>query len=398
MKKLQLSDTIKSYKLSTSKQAMEKENRLQRGIHMLEQNNGKKLKYFQLMEDLKEQIVSGRIQAGEKLPSENELSARYQVSRQTVRKALELLQNSGYIYAEHGRGTFCSELVRHTRTSKNIAVVTTYLSDYIFPRVIQGIDSVLTAEGYSIILKNTRNSRSQEARCLEELLQKDIDGMIIEPSKSQIFCKHLNLYQKLEEFQIPYVFIQGCFSQMKDRPHVLMDDFKGGYMITKYLISLGHRKIAGVFKSDDTQGQNRHKGYVMALQEAGILYDPDLVAWFYTEDRKIHPYECIREMAEKPGFIDAVVCYNDQTAMEVIRALRELGLRIPEDISVTGYDNSRMSDREGLQLTTIAHPQEKLGEMAAELLIELIHNGGTAGESSVLIEPELVIGNSCREI
>ena len=195
-------------------------------------NEGKQLKYFQLMEDLKEKILSGEIQAGDKLPSENELSGEYGISRQTVRKALQMLQSMGYIYAEHGRGTFCSELARHTHTSKNIAVVTTYLSDYIFPRVIEGIDSVLTSQGYSIILKNTRNSRSMEAKCLEELLQKDIDGVIIEPSKSQIFCKHTNLYDKLDEYNIPYVFIQGCFEQMKDKPQVLIDDCKGGYMIT----------------------------------------------------------------------------------------------------------------------------------------------------------------------
>ena len=99
----------------------------------------KKLKYYDLMEDLRKQIVSGKIKPGEKLPSENELSGTYQVSRQTVRKALQILQNEGYIYAEHGRGTFCSEMARRTGETKNIAVVTTYLSDYIFPRVIQGI-------------------------------------------------------------------------------------------------------------------------------------------------------------------------------------------------------------------------------------------------------------------
>lgn len=229
------------------------------------------------MEDLKKQIISGNIQIGEKLPSENELSARYQVSRQTVRKALSILENAGYIYAEHGRGTFCSDLVRHSGRSKNIAVVTTYLSDYIFPRVIKGIDSVLTEAGYSIILKNTKNSISQEAKCLEELLQKDIDGLIIEPSKSQIYCRHLNLYQKLDDYHIPYVFIQGCFSKMREKPQVLMDDCKGGYLITKYLIETGHKDIAGIFKADDIQGQNRHKGYAMALQEAGMRYDPDKV-------------------------------------------------------------------------------------------------------------------------
>ena len=74
----------------------------------------KKLKYYDLMEDLRKQIVSGKIKPGEKLPSENELSGTYQVSRQTVRKALQILQNEGYIYAEHGRGTFCSEMARRT--------------------------------------------------------------------------------------------------------------------------------------------------------------------------------------------------------------------------------------------------------------------------------------------
>ena len=198
-------------------------------------------KYQELTEQLRLQIVSGEIAPGQKLPSENTLSAQYQVSRQTVRKALAILQNEGYIYAEHGRGTFCSEMMRHAHPSKNIAVVTTYLSDYIFPRVIQGIDDVLTGAGYSIVLKNTKNSRTREAECLQEILSKDIDGVIIEPSKSQIFCRHMNLYEQLEKSHIPYVFIQGCFPQMKDKPHVLLDDFQGGYMITKYLTDHGHK-------------------------------------------------------------------------------------------------------------------------------------------------------------
>lgn len=357
----------------------------------------KELKYYKLTEDLKEKILSGNYRAGDKLPSENELARSYQISRQTVRKALSILENAGYIYAEHGRGTFCSELVYHNGNSKNIAVITTYLSDYIFPRVIQGIDNVLTREGYSIILKNTRNSRSQEAKCLEELLQKDIDGIIIEPSKSQIYCKHMNLYQKLEEGHIPYVFIQGCFSKMNDKPQVLMNDCKGGYLVTKYLIETGHKNIVGVFKSDDMQGQNRHKGYVMALQEAGILYDPDKVIWFYTEDRKVHPYESIYQMAREKCPMDAVVCYNDQIAMKVIQALADAGVKVPEDISVTGYDNSYMANSGGINLTTIVHPQEKLGEMAAELLLDLIQSGEEAvKQKKIMIEPEIVIGNSCK--
>ena len=325
----------------------------------------KRLKYYDLMEQLHGKIMSGEIRPGEKLPSENELSAEYGVSRQTVRKALQILQNEGYIYAEHGRGTFCSEMLRHTTPSKNIAVVTTYL----------------------------------EAKCLEELLQKDIDGLIIEPSKSQIFCRHVNLYEMLDSYHIPYVFIQGVHAQLLDRPQILLDDCRGAYLATRYLIELGHRRIVGVFKSDDTQGQQRHKGYVQALQEAGIAYDPDKVIWFYTEDRKTHPFERIRQMAKDRGNhpFEAVVAYNDQVAIEVIRALNEAGLSVTQDVSVTGYDNSYLAQTCRVPLTTISHPQEELGAAAAELLLRIIREGNSNIEGKcVLMEPELVLRESCR--
>ena len=79
----------------------------------MENQKGKQLKYVQLMADLKKKILSGEILPGEKIPSENILAAQYQVSRQTVRKAIAIMENEGYVYAEHGRGTFCRELVRH---------------------------------------------------------------------------------------------------------------------------------------------------------------------------------------------------------------------------------------------------------------------------------------------
>ena len=94
-------------------------------------------KYYELTDKLRNQILNGDVKPKDKLPSENELSETYKVSRQTVRKALGILQEEGYIYTEHGRGTFCSEMICHRKVSKNIAVITTYLSDYIFPRVIQ---------------------------------------------------------------------------------------------------------------------------------------------------------------------------------------------------------------------------------------------------------------------
>lgn len=228
--------------------------------------NGK-AKYYALMEEMKTDILSGKIRPGEKLPSENQLSVRYGLSRHTVRKALGILAGDGYIESFQGKGTFCADVLRQIHGTGNIAVVTTYISDYIFPRLIQGIDEVLSDNGYSIILKNTGNSRQKEARFLEELISKGIDGLIIEPSKSEVLCRHVSLYETLDKYQIPYIFIQGLYTEMQEKPHILMDDAGGGYLVTKHLLDSGRRNIAGFFKADDRQGIERHKGYVKALQE-----------------------------------------------------------------------------------------------------------------------------------
>ena len=120
------------------------------------------------------------------------------------------------------------------------------------------------------------------------------------------------------------------------------------------------------------------------------------MVWFHTEDRKTKPALSIEKMISRKIPLDAVVCYNDQIAMSVFQKLKSMGLQVPEDISLTGYDNSLYARGE-IELTTIAHPQEKLGEMAAELLLELIRRGAEE-ESHVKrsIEPQLIKGNSCR--
>ncbi|MBO4911816.1 MAG: GntR family transcriptional regulator [Butyrivibrio sp.] len=352
------------------------------------------LKYQQIEEELKQLILEDKIKPGEKMPSENILTAKYGVSRQTIRKAISNLESEGFVYAVQGSGTFCSDASRFKKESKDIAVVMTYLSDYIFPKVISGIDSVLSDNGYSIVLKNTNNSRTREIQCLEDLIEKNIDGIIIEPSKSNVFCKHKYLYDKLDSYGIPYIFIQGAYSVMEDKPHVIMDDEKGTYLLTEYLISLGHRNILGVFKSDDTQGQNRHKGYAKALADAGIPYNPEDVIWFYTEDRAVHPYTTLQKMIKRGKKVDAIVAYNDQIAFHLIKAIRELNLKVPEDISITGYDHSQSTGNTDISLTTIAHPQQELGKIAAETLLKMIRNEDV--EQRIVIEPKLIIGNSCK--
>jgi GntR family transcriptional regulator, arabinose operon transcriptional repressor len=363
----------------------------------MQRNEANQTKYAKLMEYIKDEIIMGRVKPGDQIPSENTLAQKLSLSRHTVRKAISILVNEGYLYTEHGRGTFCKDRSINRANSKNIGVMTTYISEYIFPRVIQGIDSVLSEKGYSIMLKNTDNDVEKEALYLQEILNKDLEGLIIEPTKSALFSNNVKFYDALDENNIPYIFIHGVYQQLEHKPQIILNDSKGMYLSVKYLIDLGHKNIIGVFKADDVQGIERHKGYAKALTDCGLQYNPDNVIWFHTEDRKIKPYSTIEGMIRSGKKIDAIVCYNDQIAYGLHEKISELGVSIPEDISLTGFDDSYYATSCPTKLTSVSHPKEQLGELAARVLLDMIDNPEYA-KSTIrkVIEPELIIRDSCK--
>lgn len=364
----------------------------------MQQNDASQTKYAKLMEYIKDEIIMGRIKPGDQIPSENTLAEKLSLSRHTVRKAISMLVNEGFLYTEHGRGTFCKDRSINRNNSKNIGVMTTYISEYIFPRVIQGIDSVLSEKGYSIMLKNTDNDVEKEALYLQEILNKDLEGLIVEPTKSALFSNNVNFYKALDANNIPYIFIHGIYQQLEDKPRITLNDSHGMYMVVKYLIEQGHRNIVGVFKADDIQGIQRHKGYAEALTDNGLQYNPDNVIWFHTEDRKEKPYCTVEAMIKNGKGIDAITCYNDQIAFGMYEKLVELGLSVPSDISLTGFDDSYFSVSCPVKLTTVSHPKELLGEMAAQTLLEMINNPEYAkGKIHKIIEPELIVRDSCKK-
>ncbi len=355
-------------------------------------------KYEGLKNHIKQQIIMGRIKAGERIPSENQLSEDFSLSRHTVRKAISVLVSEGYLYTEQGRGTYVKDRSIKRAKSHNIAVLTTYISDYIFPRVIQGIDTVLSHRGYSIMLKNTDNNVSREAMYLEEVLSKNIEGLIIEPTKSALYSNNSEYYEALDNHRIPYIFIHGTYYHLKDKSQVILDDAHGMYLTVRHLIDLGHKNIAGIFKADDMQGINRHHGYVKALSEAGMAYDSEKVIWFHTEDRKTKPNSELKIFIETGMPLDAVACYNDEIAFGVYQTLTELGINVPEDISITGFDDSYLAANCPVRITTAKHPKEKLGEAAAELMLELLEDKNyLSNPRKRIFIPELVIGESCIE-
>lgn len=360
------------------------------------EKNENHLKYYMLMDYLKEEMLMGRIKPDEKIPSENILAQKFSLSRHTVRRAVSILVNEGYLHTERGRGTYCVDRSKSRSCSKNIGVITTYISQYIFPKVIQGIDNVLSSNGYSIFLKNTDNNTKKEALCLEDILEKNIEGLIIEPTKSALFTDNLKYYEALDNHNIRYIFIHGFYQQLESKSYLVLDDAKGLRSAVDYLIKLGHKNIVGIFKADDVQGLNRHKGYAKGLSEAGLMYNPDNVIWFHTEDRDIKPYIEIERIVKEKRRIDAIACYNDEIAFKIYNKLNSLGIKVPEDISVTGFDDSYISVNCPVKLTSVVHPKERLGEAAAEILLQMLKDREyLKNPVHKIIVPELVIRDSC---
>jgi GntR family transcriptional regulator of arabinose operon len=349
-------------------------------------------KYSQLRNYLKKQMQQREINYEQQLPSENALAQQFKMSRHTVREALGDLENQGWIRREQGRGTFC--IYSEKLSEKKIAVITTYISDYIFPTLIRGIEEILSCSGYTLILANTSNDKGKEAQCLENLLKQDIAGLIIEPTKSSKENTSLSYFKEFEQRGIPYIFLHALYADL-DPAYIIMDDQKGGYMATKYLLQLGHHEIVGIFKTDDLQGLKRQAGFETALIEHKIALKPEFLGNYVTEQLLSYPYQYAKNLLDKGPRPTAIVCYNDQIALKVMEAIRDEGLRIPDDISVIGYDDSSLAIASEVKLTTIKHPKAEMGRQVARFIIDMVEK--RVKKPRFIYQPELVIRNSCRD-
>ncbi len=350
-------------------------------------------KYSQLKEYLKKQIRQGEIAYGQQLASENILAKQFQMSRQTVRQAFGDLENEGWIAREQGRGTFC--IYREKVARGNIAVLATYISEYIFPTLIRGIEEILSTAGYTLILANTNNNKNKEAQCLENILNQDIAGVIIEPTKSSQPNMNIDYFREFEKRRIPYLMLHAYFNDL-DPAYIMIDDYQGGYLATQYLIELGHKNIAAIFKTDDLQGVNRQSGFLEAMNNFHIAVNPKFLGNYQTEQQLIYPYQFTKTILQKKSPPTAIICYNDQIALKVMEAIRDQGLKIPEDISIIGYDDSSLATASEVKLTTIKHPKAEMGRQAAKFIIDMVE--GRESKPRFIYQPEIVIRNSCRSL
>lgn len=339
-------------------------------------------------------IEQNKVSAGEQLPSENEIAAMFNVSRHTVRQALNYLAQEGWIYKERGKGSFFSNK-REKEKKKNVAVLTTYISDYIFPRIISGIEEELRKKGYNLLLFSSNNDIENEKVCLENIVNQDIDGLILEPAQSSINNLSHECMNKFEQNNIKCIAINANCDD-EELAYIIVDDEQGGYKLTHYLLELGHRSIAALLKVDDIQGERRRKGYIEALNEYGIKFDKAIVGEYITDNRDMYVDQFVKSILRFENRPTAIVCYNDQVALRVINNLRKEGIRIPEDMSIVSFDDSSLATSSDVKLTTIKHPKKEMGIQAAKCIIDMIED--RIEKPQYIYPAELIVRDSCKRL
>lgn len=332
-------------------------------------------KYQSIADSLRQEIENGQYSTQQLLPTEQLLCQRFQISRQTVRRALSLLENEGLITRRQGSGSRLRERKEpEAQLNCAIAVVTTYISDYIFPSILRGMETVLAANSSAPLLFATQNQLSVERKILQTLLtMKELDGVLVEGTKTALPNPNLDLYQKLIDRGVRLVFINGIYPELAHIPSVLADNYGGGRLLTEHLHRHGHHNIAGIFKVDDMQGMLRYAGYAEALRDLGLPFEDEHVRWYNTEQRRAFLSEAFVDSVLE-GFqgCSAVVCYNDEVAIRVVSRLQKRGIRVPEDMAVVSFDNSQYSDLAPVHLTSLSHGSRNLGELAADLMLRLL--------------------------
>lgn len=358
-----------------------------------------KAKYEEIVDWIKEKIDSGKLTDGQKLYSEAALADKFDVSRQTARHAVSILERQGIVRRKRGSGSYMQlsdmgENTAYTR-SMRVAILTTYVDEYIFPGMLREMEKVFSEKRYSIQIAATNNAVEKERMLLKGFLGPgQVDGIIAEPTKSGLPNPNLSLYREIMKRGIPVIFINSCYPEL-NAPHISVNDEKAGYMVTKHLIECGHQKIAGIFKCDDGQGHRRYAGYMKALMEADIRIVGRRVLWIDTDEQKDMKNDPLR-ILERIKECSACVCYNDEVANKLIGICTEQGIKIPEDLSIAGIDNSDLAVYCEVPFTSVENPKEQLAKLAAEELIDLMNGKKSAG--SYELEPELVIRNSVKLI
>ncbi|HEY0829349.1 MAG TPA: LacI family DNA-binding transcriptional regulator [Bacilli bacterium] len=312
------------------------------------------------------------------------LSGDLRVNEKTRRNVEKVAEKLNYIPNEIGRSL-------RSRKTETIALIIPNTSHHVFSHpyfshLLDGITDVLNRFNYNLLLSTNPTEKDEEAAYEKVLRNRRADGVIIASAPT----KDRNLLRLIES-GFPVVYLGRWFHD--DVITVERDDIGGAYMATAHLLKLGRRKIVHFSGPLDHQtGQDRLEGYKRALQDHSVLFNPTLIIEkdFSMEEG----YKGAAELIDSGRSFDALFAGNDLMALGALKLFQEKGIKVPEDVSLVGFDDIDMANMFHPTLTTVHQPMKQIGIIAAEKLLAVL-NGQPDENKKAILTTELVIRESC---
>jgi len=302
------------------------------------------------------------------------------VRGETRQRVVRAMEKCHYIYNALAGGL-------SARRTKTLGVIVPTITNPIFALVTRGIQDYAALQGYSIILGNTDYQEENELRMVQVFQEKRTDGVILNGP-----WRDAPIVPYMKKARLPFVITWQIVEDPKVS-FVAFNNLKGAYRNVAYLIELGHRRIGMIAGRFSVSGRAamRWEGYRKCLEEHDISYDPQLVlerGYTFEEGE-----EAAAHLLALPSCPTALFCGNDILAIGAMVGAKKRGLRIPEDLSVIGFDDAEISAHYDPPLTTMAVPAYEMGQQAAKILVEISQEENVAPQQCVL-ETELVIRGS----
>ena len=355
-------------------------------------------KYQQILESLQHEILSGRYQPGQKLPSEAALVKRFGTSRITVGRALRELYHAGLIHRRAGSGTYLANTTYGDGGFLFGLLIPDFSGTEIFGPICQGMSEAPQARKNALLWGNITPDPATKAEQAWELCQqyisKKVAGVFFAPLERTAGSDQTNrrISSALERARIPVVLLDRCFLPYPNRSgHDLVgiDHRRAGYKITEHLLMLGCRRIAFVAYSNSASTvPARIAGYREALFASGAPVEPTLVHTLNTGDESE-----VRRLMELLN-PDAIIGANDRTAGHLMHSLIRSQYRIPKDVRIVGIDDVEYANLLPVPLTTVHQPCREIGMAAVDAMLERVARPDMPVRD-ILLDCKLVIRDSC---
>ncbi len=295
------------------------------------------------------------------------------ISEATRKNVLDIVEREGYI----PNGIAKSLRIKNTKT---IGIIMPDVMNLFFSELARGVEDAAEKKGYSVILCNSDNKESKEEKYIQILQEKMVDGIILTASENSV-------KRSLRRRKIPMVLLDRDISTDEKVGRITVDNEEGTYNATKLLIEKGCKNIGFISSNKTTKSSGqRLRGYENAILESKINLDKDKI---FLQNYTIETgYKGTVSLLEKTN-IDGICCGNDLIAIGAIKALKERGIKIPQDVKVIGFDDISISKYMDPPLTTIRQPIYEMGEEAVGMLIDVINNKEM--EMSKVLKTELIV-------